>query len=226
MDVNLPDISGIEAMKILREDPVTAHIPIVALSANAMPRDIRRGLEAGFFRYLTKPIKVSEFMDTLRMALEFAEQRAAEEGRPFPLLSPEPPPVPTARTTGLRILLAEDHPVNQEVARQILQRLGHHVVVAADGHAALAALEQSGRGAFDLVLMDLQMPVMSGTTATRDLLATHPTSRVVMLTGSMSPQIVAESAHAGAVGFLRKGGDPSLLINAVRIVAAGGTVWP
>ena len=55
MDVNLPDISGIEAMRILREDPVTAHIPIVALSANAMPRDIRRGLEAGFFRYLTSP---------------------------------------------------------------------------------------------------------------------------------------------------------------------------
>ena len=73
---------------------------------------------------------------------------------------------PAARTTGLRILVAEDHPVNQEVARQILQRLGHHVVVAADGRAALAALEQSGRGAFDLVLMDLQMPVMGGLEAT------------------------------------------------------------
>ena len=47
------------------------------------PRDIRKGLEAGFFRYLTKPIKVNEFMDTLRMALESAEQRAAEEGRPL-----------------------------------------------------------------------------------------------------------------------------------------------
>ena len=81
MDVNLPDISGIEVMKILRENPVTAHIPIVALSANALPRDIAKGLEAGFFRYLTKPIKVNEFMDTLRMALEFADQRAAEEGR-------------------------------------------------------------------------------------------------------------------------------------------------
>ena len=56
--------------------------------------------------------------------------------------------------------------MNQEVARQILQRLGHHVVVAVDGHAALAALEQSGRGAFDLVLMDLQMPEMGGLEAT------------------------------------------------------------
>ncbi len=72
MDINLPGISGIEALKILREDPATAHIPVVALSANAMPRDIEKGLQAGFFRYLTKPIKVNEFMDTLDVALEFA----------------------------------------------------------------------------------------------------------------------------------------------------------
>jgi CheY-like chemotaxis protein len=76
MDVNLPGISGIEAFKILREDPATAHIPVVALSANAMPRDIATGLELGFFRYLTKPIKVKEFMDTLNEALEFAEKTA------------------------------------------------------------------------------------------------------------------------------------------------------
>jgi CheY-like chemotaxis protein len=74
MDINLPGISGIEALKILRADPSTAHIPVVALSANAMPRDIEKGLLAGFFRYLTKPIKVNEFMDTLDVALEFAAQ--------------------------------------------------------------------------------------------------------------------------------------------------------
>lgn len=73
MDINLPGISGIQALKILRADPATAHIPIVALSANAMPRDIKKGLEAGFFRYLTKPIKVNEFMEALDVALEFAE---------------------------------------------------------------------------------------------------------------------------------------------------------
>jgi PAS domain S-box-containing protein len=77
MDINLPGMSGIEAMKILREDPATAHIPIVAISANAMPRDIKKGLEAGFFRYLTKPIRVKELMDTLNDALEFAENGMA-----------------------------------------------------------------------------------------------------------------------------------------------------
>ena len=70
------------ALKILREDPATAHIPVVALSANAMPRDIEKGLEAGFFRYLTKPIKVNEFMDTLDVALEFAEKEWDNAKRP------------------------------------------------------------------------------------------------------------------------------------------------
>jgi signal transduction histidine kinase/CheY-like chemotaxis protein len=77
MDINLPGISGIEAMKILRKDPTTAHIPIIALSANAIPRDIERGLEAGFFNYLTKPIKVGEFMDALDAALKFAQTTSA-----------------------------------------------------------------------------------------------------------------------------------------------------
>ena len=73
MDINLPGINGTEAMQILRADPRTAHIPILALSANAMLRDIEKGLEAGFFRYLTKPIKVEELMQALDQALEFVE---------------------------------------------------------------------------------------------------------------------------------------------------------
>jgi len=73
MDINLPGISGFQALHLLRENPVTAHIPIIALSANAMRHDIEKGLEAGFFRYLTKPIKLNELMDTLNMALGRAE---------------------------------------------------------------------------------------------------------------------------------------------------------
>jgi signal transduction histidine kinase len=74
MDINLPDISGIEALKILRADPATAHIPVVAVSANAMARDIESGLAAGFFSYITKPIIVKEFMEVVNVALEFAEK--------------------------------------------------------------------------------------------------------------------------------------------------------
>ena len=78
MDINLPGINGFEALKILRSDPATAHIPVVALSANAMPRDIEKGLKAGFYRYLTKPIIVKELMDTLNAALEYAGQKTGQ----------------------------------------------------------------------------------------------------------------------------------------------------
>jgi len=72
MDINLPDINGIEALHAMRNDPASAHIPVIAISANAMPHDLARGLQAGFFEYLTKPIKVKEFTETLNKALSFA----------------------------------------------------------------------------------------------------------------------------------------------------------
>jgi PAS domain S-box-containing protein len=77
MDINLPGITGIAALRMLAGDPATARIPVIALSANAIPRDIQEGLDAGFFRYLTKPIKVTEFMETLDVALKFAKTQTA-----------------------------------------------------------------------------------------------------------------------------------------------------
>jgi CheY-like chemotaxis protein len=76
MDINLPGINGIDAMKILQADPRTAHIPIIALSANAVPRDIEKALEAGFLDYLTKPIKVNLFMNMLDAALKLSQTAA------------------------------------------------------------------------------------------------------------------------------------------------------
>jgi signal transduction histidine kinase/CheY-like chemotaxis protein len=87
MDINLPGMSGVQALKILRADPLTAHIPVIALSANALPRDVQKGLEAGFFRYLTKPIHVVGFMRTLTDALEFT---AANRLLPAALLGDRP----------------------------------------------------------------------------------------------------------------------------------------
>lgn len=74
MDISLPDISGAEVLKMLQADPATAHIPVIALSANALPHEIESGLEAGFFRYVTKPIRVQEFLSTLDEARLFSQQ--------------------------------------------------------------------------------------------------------------------------------------------------------
>ena len=79
MDLNLPGLSGSDAMRILHNDPATAHIPVMALTANAIPRDIETGLAAGFFRYLTKPIKFTEFMDSLDIALAHAHKNCVRE---------------------------------------------------------------------------------------------------------------------------------------------------
>jgi CheY-like chemotaxis protein len=82
MDINLPGISGIEALKVLQEDVATAHIPVVALSANAMTRDIEVGRQLGFFRYLTKPLVVEEFMTTLDLALAMTHKNTGPPKSP------------------------------------------------------------------------------------------------------------------------------------------------
>jgi PAS domain S-box-containing protein len=78
MDISLPDISGVEALQVLAGNPATTHIPVIAISANALPRDIENGLAAGFFRYLTKPIRVNELLETLDVALRFARTGAGK----------------------------------------------------------------------------------------------------------------------------------------------------
>lgn len=73
LDVNLPGLSGTDILKLLRKDPRTAHIPVMALSGDALPHSIKTGLKLGFFRYLTKPIRVNDFTEALNAALAFAE---------------------------------------------------------------------------------------------------------------------------------------------------------
>ena len=82
MDINLPGISGIQAMRVLAKDPATAHIPVIALSANAVPRDVQSALKEGFFRYLTKPIKIAEFVDTLDEALKLVDSKSTASVSP------------------------------------------------------------------------------------------------------------------------------------------------
>ncbi len=81
MDIALPDINGIEAVEILLKDPLTAHIPIVALSANAMHDDVLQGMEAGLFRYICKPFELSELMGVIDEALEFRKSRLADTNK-------------------------------------------------------------------------------------------------------------------------------------------------
>jgi CheY-like chemotaxis protein/nitrogen-specific signal transduction histidine kinase len=79
LDINLPDISGVEVLEILRKEPATRHIPVMAVSANAMPQDVVKGLAKGFFRYLTKPFKIDEFLKALDLAVAFASDQSVHK---------------------------------------------------------------------------------------------------------------------------------------------------
>jgi len=78
MDINLPDMSGFKALKALRADPATALVPVIALSGNALPMNVKSGLEAGFFRYLTKPINLDELGNALDKAFAYADALAVK----------------------------------------------------------------------------------------------------------------------------------------------------
>jgi CheY-like chemotaxis protein len=145
---------------------------------------------------LTKPVRAA----ALRTALASALGKPADS-------RPEPPAA-SAAVAGLRVLVAEDNVVNQQVVSLMLDRLGHRVQVVSNGEEVLAALHESPDSApYDVVLMDLQMPVMDGLEATRRIRSTMPTDRqpwIVALTASAALEDAQESTAAGMDDFLSK----------------------
>ena len=84
MDINLPHINGTDALKLLRADPRTAHIPVIALTANAMPGEVERSMALGFYRYLTKPINLEEFTEAINSTLAYVAQQRRQKGAGAP----------------------------------------------------------------------------------------------------------------------------------------------
>ena len=194
MDINLPGISGIEALKILREDPATAHIPVVALSANAMPRDIEKGLQAGFFRYLTKPIKVNEFMQTLDVALEFARQAAVQIGTKA-MVSP-------ADILNARILVVDDQEANVRLLEGMLRIAGYTSVESTTNPYQVCELHRQNR--YALILLDLQMPGMDGFQVMEGLKEIEEDGYLPVLVITAQPAHKLRALEAGAKDFVSK----------------------
>jgi PAS domain S-box-containing protein len=156
LDANMPVMDGFDLAAKIQKSPRLARASIMMLSSGARPGDRARCFELGISAYLTKPVKQSDLMDTIMAVLG---SRLSKTG---PRVEAGPEPVPKAARP-LRVLVAEDNAVNQQVAVGMLERSGHAATVAANGREVLALLEQ---GAFDVVLMDVQMPEMDGLEAT------------------------------------------------------------
>jgi two-component system, sensor histidine kinase and response regulator len=176
LDMRMPAMDGFVVAEWIQRH--YAHPIVVMLTSVDQGGAIARCRTLNIAAHLVKPINPSELLESIRRALE---PDARYQQLP-PLESTSPAECPRS---GLRILLAEDNEINQAVASAMLQHQGHAVAIARNGKEALAAL---ARQAFDLVLMDVQMPEMGGLEATATL------RRIEQQTGQHMP-VIALTAH-------------------------------
>jgi signal transduction histidine kinase/CheY-like chemotaxis protein len=179
-DLQMPTMNGFELAKRIRQNPKLAGATIMMLTSIGERGDRTRCRELGVKAYLTKPIRQS----VLRQAIVSAMSNTVDQkGQPAHVPQPSQPTV----KPGLRILLAEDNVVNQILARRLLEKLGHTVMLANNGCDAVKAILETKH--LDAVLMDVQMPEMDGFEATKAIRESERTS------GNHLP-IIALTAHA------------------------------
>ncbi len=166
LDMQMPGMDGLQLARQVKDDPALANLPLVLLTSLAQRGDTGHVAFAVFAETLSKPIRQSQLYNCMTRALGIGP-----ETEPTVL----PPPVETSAAAPApgRVLVAEDNPINQQVARITLEKMGYRVDTVADGQEALRALEELP---YDLVLMDCQMPVLDGYAATRVI--RDPASRV------------------------------------------------
>jgi two-component system, sensor histidine kinase and response regulator len=153
-DMHMPKMDGFGLVGHLRDRVKFSTATIMMLTSGGQRGDAARCEELGIAAYLIKPVRQAELREAVIRVLH-----AKQERLPVPLITPYSLRDKTDSVQSLHILLAEDNRVNQKIAIRLLEKRGHHVVLAGNGEAALAALAQRS---FDLVLMDVHMPVMDG----------------------------------------------------------------
>ena len=162
VDFQMPDMDGFEFVAQLKKDERFQSIKTILLSSAASPGQAARCREFGMDGYLTKPVAEHELEQAIQTLLGQATQQNAAPAQLVTRHSIQ------EASTGLKILVAEDHLANQKLISILLRKWGHTVVLANNGQEAVALYEQD---VFDVILMDMQMPVMGGLAATREIRA-------------------------------------------------------
>ena len=158
-DLHMPEMDGFTLIEQIRQKPELTSAVILMLSSARNRGDVERYRQLGVAALLSKPVRMAELRSSIARILGAAEQKSAA-------CAAKPPSAPGADrqpAKPMHILLTEDNPVNQKLAKRLLEKRGHTVVVAGNGREALEAL---GKENFDLVFMDIQMPEMDGMEAT------------------------------------------------------------
>jgi two-component system sensor histidine kinase/response regulator len=189
LDEQMPGIDGLEVLNRIRQDPALESAVIVMLTSSDRVKSAARCREMGVEAYLTKPINPSDLFASIRPAI----------GAHTPATTVT---LPAAGVSGsslsLRILLAEDNLVNQKVATAMLGKMGHRITLATNG---LEALEQWRQGDFDLILMDVQMPEMTGLQATMQIRREEPIGTHIPIVAMTASAMIEERDRCLAAGM-------------------------
>lgn len=209
VDWLLPDMNGVEVARRIRKE-TGGNVPVIILTAYDWSDIEAEALEAGVTAFCGKPLFLSELSSCLRSILQ-----------PKPQNDKDVDKKPSARHTG-KILLAEDVEMNQEIAVAILEGAGFSVDVAEDGHIALDMISKSEPGYYQVVLMDVQMPVMDGYEATKCIrqlenpdLASIP---IIAMTANAFTEDKEEALKSGMNGHIAKPIDVQILLKALDSV--------
>jgi PAS domain S-box-containing protein len=196
-DMQMPGIDGLDFAEKVRAEAAHSRVPIILLSSSTQPHETQRCRALGHSAYLSKPVQPSELFDAI---LELMSKGSQSER---PIREETKPPIVAA--SSLKILLAEDNPVNRRLAKTLLEKHGHTVVIAENGREALDVLD---REKVDLVIMDVQMPLMDGLEATRTLRAREQSTgahlHIIALTAHAMKGDRERCLEAGADDYLTK----------------------
>jgi two-component system, sensor histidine kinase and response regulator len=215
LDMQMPGMDGLELARAIKKDPRFATTRIVMLTSVDRQEDPEVLRETGVDAYLTKPVKQTQLFDCLSLAMSTdVETREIKSG--LVALNEQPVVVNAKPVAHLRILIAEDNPVNQKVALFQLQKLGYVADVVANGRLALEALARTN---YDLVFMDCQMPELDGYEATRDLRAIEGDCRhtwIVAMTANSLEGDREKCLNAGMDDYVSKPVKPERLQTAIQ----------
>lgn len=199
-DMHMPKMDGFGLVEEIKQRPALSTSTIMMLTSGGQRGDAARCGEMGISAYLLKPVRQVELREAIMRVLAPKEQVGA-----VPMITRSTLQDDSDPKKSLHILLAEDNAVNQKLAIRLLEKRGHHVVVAANGRHALSALEKRS---FDLVLMDVQMPEMDGLEATHRLRekekSTGQHQAVVAMTALVMKGDRERCMAAGMDGYLSK----------------------
>ncbi|MDO4517022.1 MAG: response regulator [Bacillota bacterium] len=212
IDWRLPDMNGIEVTRQIRRE-VGESTPIIILTAYDWTDIEEEARAAGVTAFCAKPMFLSDLRESLLTSLGYQQ---AENGRGLPTAEGQ------EEFRDKRILLAEDNELNREIAVELLSEYGFRVDTAENGAEAVKLVEQSRPGDYDLVLMDIQMPVMNGYEATRRIRALEDpylaNITILAMTANAFEEDKREAAEHGMNGFLTKPIDIGQLLDTLRLV--------